>query len=123
MVDAMTVDANDAPQGRRPVFLGADYVSTPHNGRYYTEAWSLTDGELVVIVRENGGTSLMNASERIAEAIDKRWYTSGIPIRIIEDWGTDRTALGHRFVESSREGGHWALDFDEWDSRGLVLPR
>ncbi|WP_242086495.1 hypothetical protein, partial [Microbacterium lacticum] len=66
----MTVDANDAPQGRRPIFLGADYVATAHNGRYYTEAWSLTDGETVVIVRENGGTSLMNASERIAAAID-----------------------------------------------------
>lgn len=123
MVDVLTVDANDAPHGRRPVFLGADYISLPHIGRYYTEAWSLTDGETVVIVRENGGMSLINASDRIAEAIDSRWYKGGPPIRIIEDWGPEPTAMGHRFVESSRTGGHWALDFDEWDSRGLVLPR
>ncbi len=119
------LEADRAPRGRAPHLVGIDYVTTTygsHEQRYRTEAWRLTDGDMFVIVSDNGGTSLMNASEKIADAVDQRWYQAGSPIRIIEDW-TPPTMMGHRFVESSRTGGQLLIDFDELDARGFPLPR
>lgn len=69
-------DLTKAPLGKEPRLLGMDYIEPRQlpsaNQRYRTEAWRLNNGELVVIVSDNGGTSLMNGSERIADAIDAR---------------------------------------------------
>lgn len=127
MPDSTTIaKADAAPLGREPLLLGIDHVMPEvifANQRYRTEAWRLTDGTLAVIVTDNNGTSLMNGSEHIAAAIDARWHTvPGQPPTIIEDWGPGGL-FGARFVISDRKGGYTAFSFDEWDSRGLALPR
>ncbi|MBD5788343.1 hypothetical protein IF650_19460 [Cellulosimicrobium terreum] len=50
--------------------LGVEYlrVTYVHEQRYRCEAWHLTDGEVVVIVTENGGASLITAPRRC-----RRW--------------------------------------------------
>lgn len=122
-------DPTKAPLGKEPRLLGVDYIEPTRqafpNQRYRTEAWRLNNGDLVVIVSDNGGTSLMNASEGIAEAIEQRWYESpGTPPVIVEDWSEDKPfGDGRRFVISTKNGGNRVFDFDEWDAAGLVLPR
>ena len=70
----------------------------------------------------NGGTSLVNAAEVIAEAVERRWSGTGRPLAIVEDWHP-RTAVGARFVLAAGGGGHIPFDRDEWVERGLVLPQ
>ncbi len=62
------VDPSHAPLGRRPELLSVEYLSLAfvNPQRYRCEAWHLTNGAAVVIVTDNGGTSLMNASEKVA---------------------------------------------------------
>ncbi|MFS0912340.1 hypothetical protein AB3M89_11140 [Microbacterium sp. 179-I 3D2 NHS] len=121
------VDPERGALGRRPRLLGVEFLAPALGGefgrqRYRTEAWQLTNGDTVVIVSDNAGTSLMNISEHIAAAIDARWAGSGRRPIIIEDWDPP-TATGRRFVVSNREGGHVPVDFDELDRAGIVLPR
>ncbi|WP_144794223.1 hypothetical protein [Microbacterium paludicola] len=121
------VDANRAALGRTPTLLGVEFLHPAVGGpfgdqSYRTEAWQLTNGDRVVIVSDNGGTSLMNISEHIATAIDTRWAKPGRPLMIIEEWNPP-TVMGHRFVVSNRNGGHIRVDFDELDSVGIILPR
>lgn len=121
------VDPARAALGRRPELLGVEFL-TPNIGgpfagqRYRTEAWQLTNGDRAVIVSDNAGTSLMNMSEHIAEAVDARWGGRGRAPIIIEEWDPP-TVMGHRFVLSDRQGGHTRVDFDELDRAGIVLPR
>ncbi|MFS0895019.1 hypothetical protein [Microbacterium sp. 179-I 3D3 NHS] len=121
------VDPERGALGRRPRLLGVEFLAPALSGefgrqRYRTEAWQLTNGDTVVIVSDNAGTSLMNISEHIAAAIDARWAGSGRRPIIIEDWDPP-TATGRRFVVSNREGGHVPVDFDELDRAGIVLSR
>lgn len=120
------IDPRQAPLGREPMLLGIDWLTHERypGQRWRSEAWQLTNGETVVIVSDNGGTSLMNASEGIAEAVDARWrQPGGVPV-IIEDWTAEQPFLeGERFRVSARNGGSWEVDFNEWDDQGLVLPR
>jgi len=119
------VDASRAPYGRRPQLLGVEYLTLTYieRQRYRCEAWHLTDGAVAVIVTDNGGTSLMNASEKVSEMVRKRWPASDLTI--FEDWiepfitGEPST----RFRIANEQGGNLAVDFDAWDARGLVLPR
>lgn len=120
-------DPSRATLGRRPELLGVEFlrpdVRGPYGGqRYRTEAWELANGDRVVIVSDNGGTSLMNNSENIARAVDTRWANPGRSPIIVEEWDPP-TIVGHRFVVSDRAGGHRPVDFDELDASGLVLPR
>lgn len=127
-------DPAASPRGREPRFLGIDHI-TPHylgpNDRqhYRTEAWDLADGTRVVIVSENGGTSLNNAQSKIAAAITERWGEgAGLVPTIIEDWGDllDRFDFfpGARFITAAVEGGQaLPVDLAAWAARGLVLPR
>lgn len=121
------VDPAQAPLGREPEFVGKDHV-TPKNvsagakQRYRTEAWRTSRGELVVIVTDNGGTSLMNASEKIAAAIKERWASEGEPVTIIEDWAERPPFSPGRFVESHQNGGHSNIDLAEWKAIGIPLP-
>lgn len=123
------VDPTKAPLGKEPRLLGVDHIEPDlqmfPNQRYRTEAWRLSNGELVVIVSDNGGTSLMNASEAIAAAVDARWYESpGTPAIIVEDWSEQKPfSDNQRFVISTQNGGNRTFDFNEWDSLGLALPR
>lgn len=119
------VDPSQAPTGREPLLLGVEFI-TPKDlhgkQRYRTEAWRLTNGELVVIVTDNGGTSLMNASEKIAAAIKKHWAERGEPVTIVEDWTAERPFLDEdRFRISAENGGNWPLDRAEWKAKGLPL--
>lgn len=124
----LIVDPTAAPRGRMPHHLGVDYVTLESLGgqRYRTEACVLTNGTTVVIVTDNGGTSLMNASNAIAQAVDARWgpHSSGL-IVIVEEWDPPFGGAGgaERFLISDRAGGNFPFDFEEWDRRGLVLPR
>lgn len=123
-------DPAEARIGLEPKLLGIDHIvpdtgHVPHQ-RYRTEAWQLNNGDRVVIVSANGGTSLMNASEEIAAAVDLRWgeKTTGPAVTIIEDWATPGGYAGiARFRVSNREGGSSTFNHDEWDAAGLVLPR
>ena len=119
------IDPSSAPRGKTPALLGIEYLepkglATSGQG-YLTEAWQLTNGSKVVIVTDNGGTSLMNASEKIAAMIDERW---GGPynLTIIEEWDPPASG-GKRFVESARNGGHWQVDRDSLAKKGIVLPQ
>lgn len=116
---------SQAPTGREPLLLGVEFI-TPKNmhgeQRYRTEAWRLNNGELVVIVSDNGGTSLMNASETIAAAIKEQWAVRGEPVTIVEDWAPESLSSGQdRFCISSQNGGNWPLDREEWKAKGLPL--
>jgi len=119
------VDASRAPYGRRPQLLGVEYLSLTYvqPQRYRCEAWHLTDGALAVIVTDNGGTSLMNGSEKISEMVRKRWPAPDLTI--IEDWIEPffHDEPSTRFRISNERGGNRAVDFDAWDARGLALPR
>lgn len=120
------VDPSRATLGRKPTLLGVDFLQPNAGGpfseqRYRTEAWQLTNGDRVVIVSDNGGTSLMNNSENIADAIDARWSPGGRKPIIIEEWDPP-TVMGHRFVVSNRAGGHLPVDFEGLARSGIVLP-
>lgn len=123
------VDPAKAPIGKEPRLLGVDHIEPEldsfRHQRYRTEAWKLNNGETVVIVSDNGGTSLMNASEGIAVAINDRWHELSAPFPIIiEDWSEETPyGTGERFRISDRDGGSESFDFDKWDRVGLVLPR
>lgn len=119
------VDESKAPLGRRPKLLGIEYLRLESRGgkqRYRCEAWQLTTGRKAVIVTDNGGTSLVNASEGIAKMVRDRWPGE---LTIIEDWTADPeyNITGHRFHVSTEDGGQLPFDHDAWDQRGLVLPR
>ncbi|WP_170307668.1 hypothetical protein [Janibacter terrae] len=119
-------DPSAAPLGREPRFLGTDHIEVSYLGPndhqlYRTEAWHLTDGQRVVVVSSNGGTSLVNAAELIAEAVERRWGGVGKPLVIVEDWHPG-TAFGARFAIAAGAGGHEPFDHEEWEQRGLALP-
>lgn len=118
------VNPHRAPLGREPDFVGVVRLRPEPLGQHYrAEAWRLSDGQLVVIVSDNGGTSLLIASELIAKAVDQQWPGDKGCAVIIEDWSEDRKFLDeHRFMQSSRNGGHWVVDLDKWAERGLCLP-
>lgn len=119
------VDPDKAPHGRRPQLLGVEYLPLMfvHEQYYRCEAWHLTDGAAAVIVTDNGGTSLMNASEEISTMVRERWPLADLTI--VEDWiepflaGDPLT----RFRISTESGGGHDVEYDKWDARGLVLPR
>lgn len=119
------VDPSKAPHGRRPQLLGVEYLRLmTHIGEQYyrCEAWHLVDGEVVVIVRDNGGTSLMNASSKVSQMVRDRWPNPALTI--VEDWvepfipGDPKS----RFRISDEEGANEALDPAKWAARGLVVP-
>lgn len=118
------VDPSKAPHGRRPQLLGVEYLRLAyvHEQYYRCEAWHLTDGGVVVIVTDNGGTSLMNASEKVSEMVRDRWPNP--LLTIVEDWVEPFHAHDpeSRFVISNEKGGNLPLDRAEWAARGLVLP-
>lgn len=119
------VDPSSAPYARRPHLLGVEYLALDYFGiqRYRCEGWQLTNGDTVVIVTDNGGTSLMNASEKIAAMLRERWEVN--VLTIIEDWiepyfpGEPLT----RFRVSDEHGGNTSVDYDKLEACGLVLPR
>ncbi|MEK8229325.1 hypothetical protein NKG05_30620 [Oerskovia sp. M15] len=119
------VDPSKAPHGRRPQLLGIEYLRLTyvHEQYYRCEGWHLTDGAAAVIVTDNGGTSLMNASEKVSEMVRERWPHPNLTI--IEDWiqpfiNGDPTT---RFRISNEKGSNSDVKYDNWDPRGLVLPR
>lgn len=124
------VNPSLAPIGLEPKFLGIEFIEPTYHGneRYRTEAWQLNNGSVVVIVSDNHGMSLMNASVSIATAIHERWdsIARGQSLTIIEDWTADPEFQydgDTRFVISAEDGGNRPLDFDMWDKSGIVLPR
>ncbi len=119
------VDPDKAPLGRRPQLLGVEYLSLTyvHEQRYRCEAWHLTDGAAVVIVTDNGGTSLMNASEKVSVMVRARWPLADLTI--IEDW-IEPFLTGEpltRFRISNERGSNRVVEYDAWEARGIVLPR
>ena len=110
-----------APRGLAPMSLGApEYLTIgPREYRYLAEAWKLTDGGIVVVVRASGGPSLTNETERISEAVAERW---GADATIIEDWAPEgHGPEGQRFRQSSGVGINSDVDAD-LAARGLILP-
>ena len=110
-----------APRGLAPVSLGApEYLEVgPRGYRYLAEAWKLTDGGIVVVVRGSGGPSLTNEAKRIAEAVANRW---GAGATIIEDWAPEgHGPEGERFRQSSGDGINSDIDAD-LAARELILP-
>ncbi len=124
--EKLILRADLSPLGRAPHLLGEpDYITLdkPERPRFRTEAWRLTNGDVVVIVTEGGGLSLANAVPNIAHVIEQRWNPSGTAasFTIIEDWGTDRF-MGDRFRIMSGDGQSVEFDRFHWAPLGVVLP-
>lgn len=114
------VDPQRAPLGRRPVFLGIEYLETNRfpGQRWRSEAWRATNGLCVVIVTDNGGTSVNNATSALKEAVESRWLSEGPEIMIIDDWLDTNSP---RFCVHGAP--HLGVDLDALDRQGIVLPR
>lgn len=119
------VDFAKAPLSKKPKPLGAKYiipfdVKGEHGSqRYYTECWILANGEHVVFVADNGGTSLMNGSERIAAAIDSVWGANA-PVTIIEVWDPPYSDTD-KYKRSGRHGGNYQINRVGYEAAGLFL--
>lgn len=103
-----------------------DYVTldVPEKWRYRTEAWRLTNGEIVVVVTEGGALSLANANPKIWDVIERRWDPHGTAVSfvVIEDWG-EAGYEGQRFRVMNRDGISDEFDFAHWSERGIVAPK
>lgn len=122
------IDPSRTPAGiPRPLLIWAGDLSVPDHGgrsrqRYPVEVWEVANGAVFAIVSDvRGNTSLMNASERIAAEVRRRWTNVS---RIIEHWPGGVGHLDEKFVWGSETGGNTPLDAAELAADyGLVLPQ
>ncbi len=126
--DQLIVNADLAPQSRRPEPLGAPvYLTLKGHGQpsYRTEAWRLTDGTVVIVVSHGGGPDFPNVHPELRDKILDHWRPiagSNNGIDIIDDWNTHRHGSAP-FSRFTTDSGLHAADLDALDNRGVVLPR
>lgn len=114
-----------APLGRTPEAVGAPRYITlerPEGPRYYTEAWKLTDGSVVVVVAHNSGRSMDHHQGEIQDQVHSAWKLPATVLEttIILDWG-DALFMGSRFRILVRDGLSGTFDKASWRSRGVVF--
>lgn len=122
-----TLNPLTSPRWCMPQLLGIDYVASPTlrwGEHSRTEAWELSNGEVIVIVSNPSPTSMIDGVCGVADAIAVRWARPGAKFTIIEDRGTNLPFTSNRrFVIAVGDGTVLPINEFEWGRKGLVLPR
>jgi hypothetical protein len=119
------VQPRKAPIGRAPEQVGAPRYITldrPERPRYYTEAWRLTDGEIIFVVAHNNGRSMDHHTGEIEDLTHRAWDIDAAvsETTIILDW-RDAEFMRDRLRILVRDGLSDVFDQEAWTARGVVF--